>query len=205
MKFSNIFNANSSLSKTINLVFDVFALSICWFICSIPILTTGLSCTGLYYAVDRFVLKGKANSITKGFVNSIKTNVKQGILVYLIVLIVSLLIAWSMWISYQVMIGGVLMGRVIFTCGIIIAVLYIGYISYLFPTLATYKYTNKELFSVCFKLSIVHLPITLLFALLILGTAILAYYFWISLFITPTIIAIIQSKILTKIYKKYTI
>ena len=204
MKFSSLFNANSPLSKAINIVFDIFALSICWFICSIPVLTTGLSCTGLYYATDRFVLKGKANSISKGFVYSIKTNIKQGIIVYLIVLVVGLLIAWSTWISYQVMIAGALMGRVIFTCGLVIAIIYIGYVSYLFPTLASYKYTNKELFSVCFKLSIMHLPITILFSALVIFSAILAYYFWITLFITPTLISIIQSKILNKIYLKYT-
>ena len=114
MKFGSIFNANSPLSKTINLVFDVFALSICWFLCSIPILTTGLACTGLYYAVNRFVLKGKATSISKGFVYSIKRNFKQGIIAYLIIFVIGLLIAWSMWISYQVMVGGILMGKIIF-------------------------------------------------------------------------------------------
>ncbi len=204
MKISQFFNADSTLSKIINLIFDVFALSICWFLCSIPILTMGLSCTGLYYAVDRYVLKGKANSISKGFIYSIKTNAKQGIVVYLIVFVIALLIAWSMWISYQVMLNGVFMGKIIFGFGIIIVILYIGYTSYLFPTLATYKYTNRELFIVCFKLSIMHLPITLLFAVLIIGSAIFAYYFWISLFISPAIIAIIQSKILTKIYLKYS-
>ena len=204
MKLSQFFNADSFLSKTINLVFDVFALSICWFLCSIPILTTGLSCIGLYYAVDRYVLKGKANSITGGFVHSIKTNFKQGIVVYLIVFVVALMIVWSMWISHQMMVADVLMGKVIFGYGIIIAILYIGYVSYLFPTLASYKYTNKELFSVCFKLSIMHLPITIFFAILIIGAGVLAYYFWISLFISPAIIAIIQSKILTKIYLKYS-
>ena len=204
MKISQFFNANNTLSKIINLIFDIFALSICWFLCSIPILTMGLSCTGLYYAVDRYVLKGKANSISKGFVYSIKTNIKQGIIVYLVVFVVALLILWSMWISYQVMISGVFMGKVIFGFGIVIFILYIGYLSYLFPTLATYKYTNRELFSVCFKLSIMHLPITLFFAVLIISATIFAYYFWITLFISPAIIAIIQSKILTKIYLKHS-
>ena len=96
------------------------------------------------------------------------------------------------------------MGKIIFGCQCVIVVLFIGYISYLFPTLASYEYTNKDLFNVCFKLSIMHLPVTLLFAFMIIGAGVFAYYFWISLFITPAIIAIVQSKILNKIYKKHS-
>lgn len=204
MKFNNLFNPNSNLSKTINLVFDVFALSICWFLCSIPIFTAGLSCVGLYYACDRCVLKGETNPITKGFVYSIKKNFKQGIIVYLIVFIIGTLIAWSMWISYQVMLQGVIMGKVIFSFGIVISIFYLGYISYIFPTLASYQYTNLELFSVCFKLCIVHFFTTIFFAFLIILISIFAYYFWISLFITPAVFSIIQSKVLNRIYLEHT-
>lgn len=202
MKF-NIFDSKGPLAKTINIVFDVFALSICWFLCSILVLTTGLASTGLYYAIDRYVLDNDENCL-KGFVKSIKMNLKQGIIVYLIVFIIGVLIAWSMWVSYQMMAIGDAMGRVVFFFGIVISILYIGYVSYLFPTLASYQYKTKELFSTCFKLAIMHLPTTIMFSLLLIAVAVLAYYFWITLFFMPAIVAIYQRFFLKRIYKKHT-
>lgn len=198
-----IFNPNNQLSKTINIIFDVFTLSICWFLCCIPLFTTGLSCTGLYYAIDHHTLNNDEHCI-KGFVKSIKSNFKQGILVYLIVLVIGILIAWSMWISYQAMNAGLFMGKVTFVSGIVFSIYYIGYINYLFPTLANFSNKTSTLFSLCFKLSIIHLPTTLIMSLLVIMTAYMAYNFWIILFFMPAVIAIIQRCLLKRIYKKYS-
>lgn len=198
-----IFSPDSDLSKILSFIFDMIALSLCSFICSIPIFTFGMSECGLYYACSKVVLKKKSQSIT-GFFKSCKENFKQATLATLIILAGCLLIAWAMWISYQMMAQGDMIGRVLFFFELVICIFILGYISFIFPTLASYKYSLKELFSISLKLSISYLPITILFGLLYVGMAIALYYFWVFLIILPGLVGIIKALILEKIYKKHT-
>lgn len=199
-----MFKSNSLISRILNITFDIFSLSICFFIVSLLIFTTGLSYSALYYAIDRYVLDKDPNSIS-GFVKALKDNYKQAIPLSIGIFIFTLLIIWAMWIAYQAIIAGDIMGRVVFSFGIIILILFLGFVSYLFPTLAIYEYKTKELISTCFQLSIVHLPITALFGLILLLSIYLIYHYWILLTFLPALLAILQNLILKKIYKKHSV
>ena len=96
------------------------------------------------------------------------------------------------------------MGRVVFTFGIVILVFLVGYISFVFPTLASYKYGLKELLGISFKLTVVHLPIAILFSVMYLLVILCAYYFWPSLFFTPVLVVLVQRRFLNSIYSKHT-
>ena len=96
------------------------------------------------------------------------------------------------------------MGRVVFTFGIVILVFLVGYISFVFPTLASYKYGLKELLGISFKLTVVHLPVAFLFGVLYLLVILFAYYFWPSLFFTPVLVVLVQRRFLNSIYSKHT-
>ena len=198
-----MFKANSLLAKILNILFDIFSLSICFFLVSILLFTTGLSYSALYYAIDRYVLDNDPNSLS-GFVKGIKENYKQAIPVYIIVFIFGLLIVWAMWIASQAIAAGDNMGRVVFSFGVIVLILFAGFICYLFPTLAIYKYNTKELFNTCFGLSIVHLPLTILFGIVLLLSIYLIYRYWILVTFLPAILVILQCLILRKIYLKHS-
>lgn len=200
---NNLFNPNGSLAKGLNVAFDVIALSICWVLCCVPILTPGLACAGLYYAIDHYTLERQEGAL-KGFVQSIKQNFKQGIFVYLIVVLIGLFICWSMWISYQMMTMGSFMGRVILFFGGTVLFFYLGFLNYLFPTLANYSYSIKELFSVSLQLSILHLPTTILFSLMSVLSIVSVYYFWVLLAFLPGLYTIIQRNILIKIFENHS-
>ena len=96
------------------------------------------------------------------------------------------------------------LGRVLFFAGLIVLFLFMGYVSYVFPTLASYEYKTKDLLSICFKLSIAHLPLTLLFALIYSLFILAVYYFWPVLFILPGLIGIVKAKLLNIVYDKHT-
>ena len=199
---NNLFHPNGILSKAFTLAFDVIGLSICWLICCIPLLTPGVASAGLYYAIDQYTLE-KQEGALKGFVKYIKENYKQGILVYLIVLLIGLFILWSMWISYQMMIVGSLMGRVIFYFGGTVLFFYLGYLNYLFSVMATYSYATKDLFMVSLQLCIMHLPSTIILAVISILSILGIYYFWVLLFFWPALYTIIQRNILVKIFAKH--
>lgn len=199
----SFFNPDNELWRGVSYAFDVFVLCICFVLTSSLVFTLGLGLCALYYSVDKYLVERKALPI-EGFAKSIKQNYKIAIVADVILLLIVLFVLWSMWISYQMMSGGVLMGRVVFTFGIVILVFLVGYISFVFPTLASYKYGLKELLGISFKLTVVHLPIAILFSVLYLLVILCAYYFWPSLFFTPVLVVLVQRRFLNSIYSKHT-
>ena len=199
----SFFNPDNELWRGVSYAFDVFVLCICFVLTSSLVFTLGLGICALYYSVDKYLVERKALPI-EGFAKSIKQNYKIAIVADVILSLIVLFVLWSMWISYQMMSGGVLMGRVVFTFGIVILVFLVGYISFVFPTLASYKYGLKELLGISFKLTVVHLPIAILFSVLYLLVILCAYYFWPSLFFTPVLVVIVQISFLNSIYSKHT-
>lgn len=199
----SFFNPDNELWRGVSYAFDVFVLCICFVLTSSLVFTLGLGICALYYSVDKYLVERKALPI-EGFAKSIKQNYKIAIVADVILSLIVLFVLWSMWISYQMMSGGVLMGRVVFTFGIVILVFLVGYISLVFPTLASYKYGLKELLGISFKLTVVHLPIAILFSVLYLLVILCAYYFWPSLFFTPVLVVLVQRRFLNSIYSKHT-
>ena len=199
----SFFNPDNELWRGVSYAFDVFVLCICFVLTSSLVFTLGLGLCALYYSVDKYLVERKALPI-EGFAKSIKQNDKIAIVADVILSLIVLFVLWSMWISYQMMSGGVLMGRVVFTFGIVILVFLVGYISFVFPTLASYKYGLKELLGISFKLTVVHLPIAILFSVLYLLVILCAYYFWPSLFFTPVLVVLVQRRFLNSIYSKHT-
>ena len=199
----SFFNPDNELWRGVSYAFDVFVLCICFVLTSSLVFTLGLGLCALYYSVDKYLVERKALPI-EGFAKSIKQNYKIAIVADVILSLIVLFVLWSMWISYQMMSGGVLMGRVVFTFGIVILVFLVGYISFVFPTLASYKYGLKELLGISFKLTVVHLPIAILFSVLYLLVILCAYYFWPSLFFTPVLVVLVRRRFLNSIYSKHT-
>ena len=199
----SFFNPDNELWRGVSYAFDVFVLCICFVLTSSLVFTLGLGLCALYYSVDKYLVERKALPV-EGFAKSIKQNYKIAIVADVILSLIVLFVLWSMWISYQMMSGGVLMGRVVFTFGIVILVFLVGYISFVFPTLASYKYGLKELLGISFKLTVVHLPIAILFSVLYLLVILCAYYFWPSLFFTPVLVVLVQRRFLNSIYSKHT-
>lgn len=199
----SFFNPDNELWRGVSYAFDVFVLCICFVLTSSLVFTLGLGLCALYYSVDKYLVERKALPI-EGFAKSIKQNYKIAIVADVILSLIVLFVLWSMWISYQMMSGGVLMGRVVFTFGIVILVFLVGYISFVFPTLASYKYGLKELLGISFKLTVVHLPTAILFSVLYLLVILCAYYFWPSLFFTPVLVVLVQRRFLNSIYSKHT-
>ena len=199
----SFFNPDNELWRGVSYAFDVFVLCICFVLTSSLVFTLGLGLCALYYSVDKYLVERKALPI-EGFAKSIKQNYRIAIVADVILSLIVLFVLWSMWISYQMMNGGVLMGRVVFTFGIVILVFLVGYISFVFPTLASYKYGLKELLGISFKLTVVHLPVAFLFGVLYLLVILFAYYFWPSLFFTPVLVVLVQRRFLNSIYSKHT-
>ena len=78
---------------------DIMALSLLWFVFSIPLITFIPSCSALYFAVNRRREK-ESDTPSKDFIHSFKTNLKQGSVIGLIYLIYT-----------TIAVGNILIGR----------------------------------------------------------------------------------------------
>ena len=82
---SNLFNLDGPVLQFINkIVYSVY-LNILWFVCCIPVVTVGASTTALFYVTLK-ISKNEEGSITKAFFHSFQQNLKQGTLIWLILL-----------------------------------------------------------------------------------------------------------------------
>ena len=195
---NKLFDPKGPLALSINIIFDIFVLSILWFMTSTLVLTTGLAYGGFYRAV------GDKDKPVRIFVETIRDNFKQGLLVDFIVLVILLFISWSMWISYQMMTGDNFIALVIFILGAMTLIIFIGYMTYLFPIMVKYEYDTKELFDICLRLSIKHILTTIFLSVLLILFVYFIYHYWIALFFLPAIYAIIHKALLERILVNYS-
>ena len=65
---------------------DIMLLSLCFIVTSLPVLTIGASATALYYAINKRIEKDSSTPV-KDFFHSFKQNLRQGILVTIVLLL----------------------------------------------------------------------------------------------------------------------
>ena len=65
--FKTVFNPTNGFWRTLARVCDIFGLSICWLVCSLPVFTLGAATTALYDAVYHGVRKGEPGDYIRFF------------------------------------------------------------------------------------------------------------------------------------------
>lgn len=83
---NGLFSIDSKLFSFLSRVTDLIILSVLWMLCSIPIITIGVSTTALYYVTLKIARKEDVH-IFRMFFSAIKENFKQGISITCLLLI----------------------------------------------------------------------------------------------------------------------
>ncbi len=128
MKF---FSTESGFYKFISRLWDVFILNILWVVCSLPIVTIGVSTTAAY-TVALKMIEDKEGYVARGFFKAFRQNLKQGFGMSVIVIIFSGALYVDFMFSGQI--G-------FFILGLVSAFLFCIAIIYTFPLLARYENT----------------------------------------------------------------
>ena len=191
------FNMDNKFFTFMSRVADLIILNILCIVCCIPIVTIGPSISAMFYVTMKMV-RNEESYIVRGFFKSFKQNLKQGIVINLIMLAAAVLLA----IDISICRG---------TAGSLGKVLLVIFM-YIYPVLAKFYNTIKNTFTNAFLMSIRHLPYT---ALMILISAAPALAFFIpSAQLQSTVIlllvllgfsgiAYINSHFFVKIFDKY--
>lgn len=155
---SGLFNMDNKFFVFMGRVADLMILNLLCIICCIPIVTIGPSITAMYYVTLKMV-RNEESYIVKGFFKSFRQNLKQGIVITLIMLIFGVLIVVDMKIMGS-MEGTVY--QVFYTIFLAMAVVYFMIYMYIYPVLAKFYNSIKNTFINSLLMSIRHLPYTVL-------------------------------------------
>ena len=141
---NHLFNLDGPVLQFINkIVYSVY-LNILWFICSIPIVTIGASTTALFYVTMK-ISKNEEGSITKAFFHSFKENLRQGTVIWLILLAFGIILGIDGYVLYHMRFENVFwtLCTAVFC---VAAAAYAIILMYIFPLLARFDNTIGAMF-----------------------------------------------------------
>ena len=143
-------------------VSDLIILNLLCILCCLPIVTAGASITAMFYVTLKMVRNEEAY-IAKSFFKSFKQNLKQSIIINLIMLVTGALLYFDLTIAKSM--SG-LPGKELSVIFMMILLLYVMVFIYIYPVLAKFYNTIKNTFINAFLMAIRHLPYTLLMLLI---------------------------------------
>lgn len=141
---SNLFNLDGPVLQFINkIVYSVY-LNILWFVCCIHVVTVGASTTALFYVTLK-ISKNEEGSITKAFFHSFQQNLKQGTLIWLLLLALGIILGIDGYILYHMRFENVFwtLCTAVFC---VAAAAYAIVLMYIFPLLARFDNTVGAMF-----------------------------------------------------------
>lgn len=205
---NRIFNMDNKFFTFMGRVADLIILNLLCIVCCIPIVTIGPAITAMFYVTLKMV-RNEESYIVKGFFHSFKENLKQGIIINIIMLAAFIMLFFDISLV-RGMEGTVY--KALFYIFLVLLFLSMLIYLYVYPVLAKFYNTIKHTFVNAFLMSIRHLPYSFLMiviSLLPFGILLIpsfrAQSFLIMLFILMggSVIAYINSFFFVKIFDKY--
>ena len=156
----NIFNANSPLMKFLEKLANIMLLNWIMLICCIPIVTIGPAVTAVHWVTLKMV-RNEEGGLVQDFFHSFRVNLKQGMVVGFIITVISVLLGLEIFWMMQIAQGGALFNRLIFFLLVFIAAVFQMTVNYVWPLLAKYNNSTRQLFRTARALAVRHIVATL--------------------------------------------
>ena len=203
-----LFNMDNKFFVFMGRVADLIILNLLCLLCCIPIVTAGASITAMFYVTLKMV-RNEESYIAKGFFKSFKENLKQSLIIHLIMLFLGILLAFDLSIANKI--DGT-MGKVLTCVFIAFLLVYSMIFLYIYPILSKFYNSIKNTFTNALLMSIRHLPYTLL--MLVISALPIAVFFipsaqvqmmviMILILMGPAVIAYLNSHFFVKIFDNY--
>ena len=167
-----IFNLDNPVWNFMSKVADLVILNLLAIICSIPIITIGASWTAMYFVTIRMVRK-EESYIIKDFFRSFKENFKQATIIWLFALLAIGVFAGDV-VIYRMIPDQI--PKVLMIAVLVLAYLVLGTMVYVFPLLSRFDNTTKATIKNAFLVSVVNIPYTVVFIILMAIPFVLAVF-----------------------------
>lgn len=205
---NRLFNLDNPFFTVMGKIADLFLLNFVFLLCCIPIVTIGPAITAMYYVTLKMA-KNEESYIFRSFFHSFRQNLKQGILIHLILLVVGLVLVGDFYITARMTAGYVQVVRVLLTA--VVVFYYLTYL-YTYPVLARFENTIKNTFRNAIIMAIRHLPQTVLMIIVSLSplllflapsTSLQAMIMFFLILLGPSAVTYINSMLFVKVFSNY--
>lgn len=202
----SLFDLDNPVLRFLGRVFDIAYLNILCVVCSIPVITIGPSVTALYYCLLKIARK-QDSSISRMFFDSLKMNLKQGILMTLIFAGLATVLLVDIQMCNDIARENV---EYIRTFLYVVLAVFAVMASYAFPVLAQFDNTTVNVLKYSLLLAIYNFGYTF-WIVLLNAIPIVVFVFFPELFLCTfpawltfgfAIIAMINSRMFVKIFEK---
>ena len=205
-----LFNMDNKFFSFMGRAADLFMLNVVFVICCLPVVTIGASLTALHYVTLKMA-RNEESYIIRSFFKSFKQNFKQSTIINLIMLLIAGVLYFDTNIVRQM--GGS-MSKVLYIIFIALGIIYLAVFLYIYPVLAKFYNSVKNTFRNAFLMSIMHLPYTILMALITIAPAAIFFIpdfrvqsvaILLFIFVGFALLAFINGHFLVKIFDNYII
>lgn len=199
-----IFNLDSPVMVFLTKVANLMILNLLTIICCIPIITAGPAVTALYYVTIKMA-RGDDPYIVKSYFKSFKENFKQGAIIGIGMLVLTVVIILD-WEVVLLMMSGTAATVLKVVLGVV-TIFFVMTGLYIFPVLSRFENTIKQTVKNAFLISIMSLPKTVvivLIHLLPLGLLFLTIQALPFLFLLGMpAVAYLSSMMFVRVFKKF--
>lgn len=207
----NIFtNTNGKLFQTVEKIGNLIVLNFLYILFCIPIVTIGPATAAMHYVTLKMI-RDEEDVILRPFLHSFKQNLKQGVVVGLITFGVGVFLSFDLYYIYQMMMAGALLDKIVFVVVLFAFLVYWMLTVYIFPLLAQFDNSTKQMFRTAAILAIRHLPATLCMGVISLAPVVLLMYTpqtgLVSMLFYAILgfaaVALMQDKLMVRIFNQY--
>ena len=159
-----ILNLNNPFFRFMNRVADLIILNLLCIVCCLPVITIGPAITAMFYVTLKIV-RNEECYVIRGFFHSFRDNLKQGILIHIIMVFIAAIIFVDMYFCWQIQ-ANIPLCKILVGIFSALAVVYLMVFIYIYPLLARFSNTTKNMFINALLMSIRHLPQTIVMIIL---------------------------------------
>ena len=199
---SSLFNANNPFWRTFARVMDLFGLSLCWLVCSLPLITLGAATTALYDAVYHGVRREEPQVYAR-FFRTLRAEFKTATLVTLPALALLVLYRFLFRLAFAVAVGGSDVAGVLVYAYRLLFCVPLAVWLFAMAALSRFNFRPVALAKTAGQLVFLHLPSAVAVTVLVLAGCRIMAWWPISVIFLPALAALGASFFLEKVFAPF--
>ena len=197
---SKLFSPDGLLWKILNVLTDIFALSLIWLFCSLPLITLGPATTALYDAVTHGIRYQEAGPYRR-FFKTFKADLKISIPTTLLWAFILGIGFFSL--SYLRALGETSREAAVASAAYYILMIFpLGCACWVFPILSRFTYGFKDLNLTALRIAVGYLPRTVIIVLLAVELLQLCYRYIFPSFFVPACMMLLWGLFIEPVFTK---
>lgn len=183
-------------------VAKMVVVSFWWVVTCLPVLTVVPSTIALYYTAAK-VIRRDVGRVTPEFFGAFKTNLRQGIALDLIWLVIAFLLFGIREFYTWQGISGDSLGGVYYVFSLVITVVWVCVSFYMLPVLSRFRVTLFDAFRLSLHFGAKNLITMIPLVITLAGMCAVVYMLPVLVFLVPGFYAYLMTKPVEKVFRKY--